>query len=116
MIKEFAFIAYSVRDVPRAVEFYRDVVGLKPGASFGEHWAEFDVGSSTFGVGNGESIGIMPGSQASAAFEVDDIAAMRERLAASGVSVGDVIDAPVCSSCFVTDPEGNRFALHQRKV
>src|SRR5450432_828693 len=73
MIKEIAFVAYSVKDVPRAVAFYRDVVGLKPGDMVSEHWAEFDIGGTTFGVGNGESIGIAPGSQQSAAFEVDDI-------------------------------------------
>ncbi len=116
MYKDVAFIAYSVKDVPRAIAFYRDVVGLKPGQAFGEHWAEFDVGPTTFGIGNGESIGIMAGSQASAAFEVDDIAKERERLRAAGVTVSDLMDSPVCTSCFVTDPEGNRFALHQRKA
>lgn len=115
MYKGLAFIAYSVKDVPGAIKFYRDVVGLKPGGMFGDHWAEFDIGDATFGVGNGESIGIMAGSQASAAFEVDDIAAERERLAALGAPVTDVFESPVCRSCFVTDPEGNRFALHQRK-
>ena len=60
MVKDMAFVAYSVRDVPKAIAFYRDVMGLKPGASFGEHWAEFDVGSTTFGIGNGEPLGIAP--------------------------------------------------------
>jgi predicted enzyme related to lactoylglutathione lyase len=116
MVKEVAFIAYSVKDVPRAVAFYRDVIGLRPGdAGFGDQWAEFEVGPTTFGVGNGESIGIPPGSQFSAAFEVDDIGAMREKLVAQGVTVSEVMDSPVCQSCFVTDPDGNRFALHQRK-
>lgn len=114
-MKEIAFIAYSVKDVPRAVAFYRDVVGLTPGELVSEHWTEFDVGGMTFGVGNGESIGIPAGSQASAAFEVDDIAAMREKFASQGVKVTDVFDSPICQSCFVTDPDGNRFALHQRK-
>src|ERR1039457_1332905 len=49
MIKDMAFFAYSVRDVPAATAFYRDVVGLTPGHAFGEHWIEFDVGSTTFG-------------------------------------------------------------------
>jgi|GEM_PF-4833620 len=44
-IRDIAFVAYSVADVPRSVAFYRDVVGLKPGQSFGEHRAEFDVGN-----------------------------------------------------------------------
>jgi predicted enzyme related to lactoylglutathione lyase len=115
MIKEFAFVAYSVKDVPRAVAFYRDVVGLEPGGLVSEHWAEFDVNGATFGVGNGESIGIHPGSAASAAFEVDDIATAREKFASQGVQVTDIWDSPVCRSCFVTDPDGNRFALHERK-
>lgn len=116
MIKEMAFVAYSVKDVPRSVAFYRDTIGLTPGStSFGDQWVEFDVGSTTFGIGSGESIGITPGSAFSASFEVDDVAAMREQLKAKGVEVTDVSESPVCFSCFVTDPDGNRFALHQRK-
>src|SRR5215469_3481922 len=115
MYKELAFIAYSVKDVPRAITFYRDVIGLKPSDMFTDYWAEFDIGDRTFGVGDGESIGIKAGSQGSAAFEVEDIAAERERLAALGAPVTEVHDNPMCRSCFVTDPEGNRFALHQRK-
>jgi predicted enzyme related to lactoylglutathione lyase len=115
-VKDMAFVAYSVKDVPRAIAFYRDLIGLKPSDSmFGEQWAEFDVGATTFGIGNGESIGITPGSQFSAAFEVDDIANMRERLKAKGVKVTELFDGPVCMSCYVTDPDGNRFALHTRK-
>lgn len=111
-----AFVAYSVRDVPRAITFYRDVIGLKPGEMFSEHWAEFDLGTTTFGVGNGEGIGIMPGSQFSANFEVDDLDAMRERLVAKNIPVTETMDAPSCRSCFVTDPEGNRFGVHERKA
>jgi predicted enzyme related to lactoylglutathione lyase len=117
MVKDMAFVAYSVKDVPRSVAFYRDVIGLKPADSaFGDQWVEFDVGPTTFGVGNGESIGIAPGSQFSAAFEVDDVNTMHKRLLEQGVTVSDIMTSPVCQSCFVTDPDGNRFALHQRKA
>ncbi len=115
MVKELAFIAYSVRDVPRAKAFYQDTVGLVPGASFGDHWVEFDVGATTFGIGNGESLGFEPGASNGAAFEVDDLAAMAERLKAAGAEVGEIREFPGCSMCFARDPEGNRFALHQRK-
>jgi predicted enzyme related to lactoylglutathione lyase len=115
MIKDLAFVGYSVRDVPRAIAFYRDVLGLEPGESFGDHWAEFNVGSTTFGVGNGEGLGFTPGASTGAAFEVDDIAALRERLVQHGTTVSELHDLPNCFACFVTDPEGNRFALHQRK-
>jgi predicted enzyme related to lactoylglutathione lyase len=115
MIKEMAFVAYSVRDVPAARAFYRDTMGLTPGDSFGDHWAEFELGNVTFGIGNGEPLGIIPGSSFSATFEVGDVAAERERLLALGVPVTEIHDSPVCFSAFVTDPEGNRFGIHQRK-
>jgi len=116
MIKDLAFVVYAVKDVPRATAFYRDVIGLKPAETFGDHWVEFDVGGQTFGVvSGGEELGITPGSQFSAAFEVDDLNAERERLLKAGVPITEVMDAPVCFSAFVTDPDGNRFALHERK-
>jgi catechol 2,3-dioxygenase-like lactoylglutathione lyase family enzyme len=116
MVKDMAFVAYSVRDVPKAREFYADIMGLKPGALDSEHWVEFDVGSTTFGIGNGEPLGIVPGSSFAATFEVDDVAAERDRLLALGVTVTELNESPVCFSAFVTDPEGNKFGIHQRKV
>jgi len=115
MVKEMAFIAYSVRDVPKAIAFYRDTIGLTPGDLVSEHWAEFDVGNVTFGLGNGEPLGIVPGTSFSATFEVDDVARERQRLADLGVPVTEIHESPVCFSAFVTDPEGNRFGFHQRK-
>ena len=61
MVKDIAFFAYSVADVPRARPFYRDTLGLKEAQVFGEHWIEFDVGSATFGIGNGTTLGFVPG-------------------------------------------------------
>jgi len=115
MVKDIAFFAYSVRDVPRARAFYAETLGLRPGQSFGDHWVEFDVGNATFGVGNGEPLGFEPGASTGAAFEVDDMQAMRDRLLAAGVEVSEIYEFPACSSCFARDPEGNRFALHQRR-
>ena len=73
MVKDIAFFAYSVRDVPRARAFYAETLGLSPGQSFGDHWIEFNVGNATFGIGNGEPLGFEPGSSTGAAFEVDDL-------------------------------------------
>lgn len=115
MVKELAFIAYSVRDVPAVSAFYRDVLGLAPGELVSEHWTEFDLGTTTFGIGNGESLGIAPGSSSGAAFEVDDIDDMREKVAQAGCNPSEIHDFPMCRACFARDPEGNQFALHQRK-
>jgi extradiol dioxygenase family protein len=116
MVKDIAFFAYSVRDLSRARAFYGETLGLKEGQSFGDHWVEYDVGNATFGIGNGEGLGFEPGASTGAAFEVDDLPAMRERLKASGVEVGEVHEFPACVTCFARDPEGNRFALHQRRA
>lgn len=115
-VRAMAFVAYPVGDIARATAFYRDVVGLVPGETFGEAWIEFDVGALSFVLTKGESVGLAPGSQFSAAFDVDDIASFRERLIARGVPVTDAYEAPSCWSAFVTDPDGNRFAIHQRKA
>ena len=114
MIKDVAFIAYAVRDVPKAVAFYRDVVGLQPGEPFNEEYVEFNAGSTAFAVDSSPA-GYEPGTCSGVAFEVDDIADARRRLVDNGVSVTEVYDFPKCSACFAKDPDGNNFALHQRK-
>jgi predicted enzyme related to lactoylglutathione lyase len=116
MVKDIAFFAYSVRDVLRARTFYREALGLKEGDMVSDHWVEFNVGNTTFGVGNGEPLGFEPGASTGAAFEVDDMQATRKRLKASGVEVGEVHEFPVCVTCFARDPDGNRFAIHQRRT
>ena len=116
MVKEIAFFAYSVRDVPRARAFYTEVLGLVPGDAFGDHWIEFDVGNATFGVGNGEGLGFEPGASTGAVFEVDDLQAISQRLKAAGAEVGDIYEFPSCVCCFARDPDGNRFGLHQRRA
>ena len=116
MIKELSFIAYYVRDVPRARKFYGEVLGLKPGQWFNDDWIEFDLGNATFALdGTGEELGVTPGTSIGAAFEVDDIHSMRQRLVDAGARVTDVYEFAPCWTCFAHDAEGNRFALHQRK-
>jgi predicted enzyme related to lactoylglutathione lyase len=116
VVKDVAFFAYSVSDVPGAIAFYRDVVGLTPSDTLSDHWAEFNVGSVTFGIGNGEPLGMKPGTSFGAVFEVDDINAERERLLEAGVEPSEVHESPVCFSVFFADPEGNKLGIHQRKT
>lgn len=114
MIKDVAFIAYAVSDVPRSVAFYCDVVGLPPGKAFNDGYVEFDTGSTAFAV-DGEPAGYAPGTCSGVAFEVDDVDAVRERLAGHGVTVSEAYDFAACRICFAQDPDGNRFAIHRRK-
>jgi predicted enzyme related to lactoylglutathione lyase len=49
------------------------------------------------------------------ALHVDDVAAARERLTASGVTFrGDTFDTGVCHMAFFADPSGNALMLHHR--
>jgi len=73
MIKEVAFVAIAVSDKERAREFYQETLELEPShMAMGGGWVEYDLGSTTIGVGchpdwkpsrDGTTV----------AFEVDDI-------------------------------------------
>ncbi len=60
-------------------------------------------------------MGIAPGTSSGAAFEVDDIRAVRQRLIDAGAEATEVYEFPPCYTCFVKDPDGNRFSIHRRK-
>jgi predicted enzyme related to lactoylglutathione lyase len=116
MVRELAFVAYYVRDMQRARRFYGETLGLPRGELFNDDWVEFDLGNATFALdGSGEALGIMPGSSSGAAFEVDDIAAMRARLIEAGAQATEIHEFPPCWASFARDPEGNHFTIHQRK-
>ena len=114
-VKDVAFVAYAVRNVPNAVAFYRDVLSLGPGDQLGDQYVEFTVGSTTFAV-DGEPPDQRPGTCSGVNFEVEDIASARDHLLKHKVDVTEVYDFPSCSVCFAKDPDGNRFALHQRRA
>ena len=116
MIRELAFVVYSVRDVPRSTAFYRDIVGLKPGELFNDEFVEFDLGNATFAIdGAGVKWECRRDNLGGAAFEADEIHGVRQKLLDAGADVTEVYEFPPCWMCFAKDPEGNRFAIHQRK-
>jgi predicted enzyme related to lactoylglutathione lyase len=110
-----AFTMYPVTDVPRAVAFYRDALGLTPAGLDLEYWVEFDIGGGTFGVGNFEQVGT-PGTAQSLALEVSDIDALRASLAARGIDATEPHNLPACRISVVRDPDGNTVWLHEAKA
>ncbi len=114
VINGVAFTMYPVTDMPRAVAFYADVLGLKKGDIEAPFWVEFDLGGSTFGVGNFEQVGA-PGSAQSLAIEVSDMTAYRTGLDAHGVTSSEPYETPLCFMSSVKDPDGNTIWLHQAK-
>jgi predicted enzyme related to lactoylglutathione lyase len=111
-VKTIAFTMYPVTDVPRAVSFYRDGLGLRQAGLDTPGWVEFEVSGGTFGVGNFEQVGI-PGTAQSLALEIDDLPAYRAALAERGIEASEPHQLAKCRISVVRDPDGNQIWLHQ---
>jgi len=112
--KTVAFTMYPVTDIARAVTFYRDALGLKPGALSSDFWVEFDLAGSTFGIGNFEQVGT-PGTAQSLALEIAGLDEFRRRLSERGVETSEPHVLPNCRISVVRDPDGNQVWLHESK-
>src|SRR5580692_7011040 len=114
MINGMDISAYLVKDPQRAIEFYRDVMGMTPTAIDDQgRGAEFTLSDgSTFGVWKPEDGATGPAIM----FAVDDAKAAVEHYRSRGLQLSDVMESPVCFMSFGADPEGNAIIIHQRKV
>lgn len=105
-----------VSDPQRSIAFYRDVLGMTPTETDREgRGAEFTLADgSTFGVWRAEPGMKVPG--AAMMFAVADAKAAAARFRASGATLSDLMETPVCFMAFGQDPDGNNVIIHQRKV
>ncbi len=110
-----AFTMYPVTDLPRAVAFYEEALGLRKGGLESAYWVEFDIDGATFGVGNFEQVG-KAGTAQSLALEVDDAHALVAALAARGIEATPPHELQNCWIATVRDPDGNTVWLHQAKT
>src|SRR5437588_2179421 len=107
-------VYYWTRTLDRAVEFYRDVLGLPLLRQEGDQWALFDAGPVQFalhGVIDGHPVA--PGG-ATAVFRVDDldgaVRALEERGVAFHDHLGEVPGGVARFRSF-SDPDGNTVQL-----
>ena len=111
------FAAIFVTDYPRAVEFYRDTLGLEQSAEYGRiPGGEFETGNLTLQILDAAAIGrdFTP-SGSPIALRVDDVEAARGELEAQGIEfLGETIDSGVCLQAHFKDPDGNVLILHRR--
>ncbi|HLH53159.1 MAG TPA: VOC family protein [Verrucomicrobiae bacterium] len=119
-IVDVAFFAYAVSDMAKARAFYEGVLGLKPNSDYdgsaNAHWVEYDIGSTTVGVGCAPGMFEPSTKGASAALEVDDFDEALSMIKAKNVPVVmGPHDFPSCRMVVLADPDGNRICLHQRK-
>ncbi len=112
------FVMLTVADLGRARAFYADVLGLRPGKTWGTGdaamGAEFETGTVTIALFDCARVGMThrPGSGA-VALRVDDVPAARDALKANGVEfMQELIDSGSCHQAMFADTEGNTLILH----
>jgi len=109
-------IFYSVKDVPRAIAFYREVLDVAEVTWESEHGAEFVLPDGTaFGVGAYSSGEWRPSG--CVLFAVPDVEAAAARIPGLGGKLEDEVKTfPSCRAQWCQDPDGNSFVLHQRST
>ena len=118
MITAIPFVACPVTNMHRARAFYEGVLGLKPThVACEDKWIEYDIGSGTFAISSMDPQQWTPSPQGtSIAFEVDELDDLLSLLKAHGAAIAmDAFDTPVCRMAIVSDPDGNKIAIHKRK-
>ncbi len=117
MVTRVDFVALPTKDLPRAVEFYGETLGLERSVYLEErNYAEFETGNLTISVIDAEKMGLQHAPiRSGIALHVDDVASARATLEERGVSFGqDTFDTGVCHMAVFDDPDGNLLILHHR--
>jgi catechol 2,3-dioxygenase-like lactoylglutathione lyase family enzyme len=111
------FVTIPTDDLEASMHFYGEVLGLPVVKRWGDRPAvEYQAGNLTLAIMDPTAFGqeFRP-HNVPLAFQVDDVAAARERLEAQGVRfVSELIDSGVCHQAIFLDPAGNALDLHHR--
>lgn len=106
-------VSINVDDVPAAVAFYTDVLGLevrgdRPDFGFGGAW--LDAGGQQVHLIEAP---VPPNQGQHFALEVESLAAVVEDLRGRGVKVSDPVRVGTGLQSFLNDPAGNTVELQQ---
>jgi catechol 2,3-dioxygenase-like lactoylglutathione lyase family enzyme len=107
-VEHVDFVSFLTQDLPRAKQFYTDVLGLEVETE-GESDMELRCGQVTLDIFDPSSIGqpFAP-SPAGLALRVADVDAARAELEAKAVQFdGETIETSVCKQAWFKDPDGN---------
>jgi predicted enzyme related to lactoylglutathione lyase len=117
-IKGMDLSGYMVKDAPRAIAWYRDVLGFEPTRVYSEdRGAEYDLpDGTTFGLwgGGGRVMPFQPSN--GILFAIDDFDGAVASIKARGIPILMQNDTPFCFMAMINDSEGNMVVLHKRKV
>jgi catechol 2,3-dioxygenase-like lactoylglutathione lyase family enzyme len=108
---ELSEVIVYVRDMERAVRFYRETLGIEPDFE-SPHWTTLHTGFCTLALHLASS-DVPPDPT----FLVTDAEAERARLAAAGVEVSELREpAPGVRVFDLRDPDGNRLSIESREL
>jgi catechol 2,3-dioxygenase-like lactoylglutathione lyase family enzyme len=111
-IEQVDFVSVPTRDLPRAVAFYRDALGL-PESKHSD--GELETPNVTLSFWNPETDDEpFQANTAGLALRVADVEAAVEEFRAAGGDVIGIQDTGVCHMGFVKDLDGNVLILHRR--
>lgn len=103
-------VMYPAKDVAKAVEFYRDGLGLEVKFADGTRFAALNGGGATFAIAGEEED--LVGAPA-VSFKVEDVAATVEKLLAAGAEVvRGPEEGPHEVRAVLRDPAGNPFVVY----
>ncbi len=124
MVKALGHLVLKVRELDRAVAFYRDVLGLREVARYGGRMVFFTAP----GGQNHHDLAILalgrhaprPAEDAVGLYHVafkvgdslDELRQVKARLEARGVRIQGVSDHAVSQSLYLEDPDGNGVELY----
>jgi catechol 2,3-dioxygenase-like lactoylglutathione lyase family enzyme len=114
-VEEVDFVQIPSRDVKRAAEWYRDMLGL-PISKTTTRDAEVDPSNVTLRFWNPEEMGVeFQPNLSGIALRVPDVEEARRELEAKGVEfMSQTYDTSVCLMAMFRDPDGNVIILHRR--
>ena len=116
-INAIGFVAIPVTDIPRARNFYEEVLGLKVSDEMmGGNWIEYAVGEDTLAIANVSDTWRPSDQGTGAALEVEDFDDAIKRLKDRYVRfAAEPFDTPCCHMVVVQDPDGNKLIIHKLK-
>jgi len=113
MFQKIAYTCYPVRDMDRAVDFYRNVLELKP-LFTGEEWSEFEIGGQRLAL---RKITSPPATVATVSLEATPIENTIEKLKNRGVRLAQDVQAfPYGKLASFLDSEENLVGLYEPPV
>ena len=110
---ELVEVVVYVRDMGRAISFYRDTLGLQVEFE-SAGWTTFRTGACALALHATDDRRVGT-AEPDPTFVVQDVDAERARLRRAGVEVGEIREpVPGVRVFDARDPDGNRFSLESR--